>query len=368
MKNATFFALFFLFFNNANAQILRDNESKQLIISGLDKLYNYEFKEADILLQKVKAKYPNHPVTPLLSAVQLNWQYLDIAHMPKVAALHKQYLEKCVELTEPMIDDKDKFAEAVFFMLTSHGYIALSNTYSKEYLKAANEARKAYGYLKDGFKLMEKNPEFYATTGLYNFYIEQYPETHPIVKPAMIFFANGNKKLGLDYLDMASKKALFSKIEATYYLAHIYLKYENLPAKSLIYSTLLAEKYPNNLIFLMRNIEGLVLAGKYEEAIPKIEILRKNPDKVYQLSADVFDGIIAEKFKKNDKLAASFYWASFKFQRDEQYTKNYHAMAYAGIARIYNRMNDKAKAKEYYEKCLDIAEYKSLIQEAKNHP
>jgi tetratricopeptide (TPR) repeat protein len=282
-----------------------------------------------------------------------------------VAAQYKLNLEKCVELAEPMLADKDKFPEAVFFLLSSHGYIALSHTFTKDYLKAANEARKAYGFMKDGFKMIEKNPEFYATSGLYDFYIEQYPETHPIVKPAMIFFANGNKKLGLDYLDVASKKAIFSKVEATYYLAHIYLKYENLPAKSLIYSTLLAEKYPNNLIFLMRNVEGLVLAGKYEEAIPKIEVLRKNPDKVYQLAANVFEGIIAEKSKKNDKLAAGFFWASFKFQHDEQYTKNYHAMAYAGIARIYNRSNDKKKAKEFYEKCLDIAEYKSLITEAK---
>ena len=122
--------------------------------------------------------------------------------------------------------------------------------------------------------------------------------------------------------------------------------------------------YPNNLAYTMQHTEALIASGKYEEAIPKIEILRKNADRTYQLAADVFEGVIMEKYKKNDKLAAGFYWASFKFQHDEHYTKNYHAMAYAGIARIYNRQNDKIKAKEFYKKCLDIADYKGIKEEA----
>ena len=358
---------FLLFFSTVSeAQILYDNDSKQLIIKGLDKLYNYEFKEADAYFQKVKAKYPQHPVTALLAAIQLQWQNLPIEQNPKILAQYMAILEKCLELAEPMLADKDKFAEATFFMLAAHGYIALSHNYMKEFMKAGNQARKAYGYLKDGFKLMEKNPDFYSSTGLYNYYRVQYPESHPIVKPIVLFFGGGDKKLGLEQMDLASKKALFTKVETMNFLVTIYLKYENLPHKALIYSTLLHEKYPNNLVYAMQHTEALIAAGKYEEAIPNIEILHKSPDKTYQLATDVFEGVIAEKYKKNDKLAASFYWASFKFPHDEHYTKNYHAMAYAGIARIYNRQNDKVKAKEFYKKCLDIADYKGVEDEAKS--
>ncbi|MEZ0611599.1 hypothetical protein ACAW74_24015 [Fibrella sp. WM1] len=54
-------------------------------------------------------------------------------------------------------------------------------------LKAVGESRKAYVYMKDGFQLMDKNVEFYFSTGLYNYYVERYPIGHSVklTQPAL---------------------------------------------------------------------------------------------------------------------------------------------------------------------------------------
>ena len=366
MKQLFGILLFLCFSASSFAQLLNDNDSKQFIIRGLDKLYNYEFKEADTYFQNVKVKYPKHPVTPLLSALQVQWQNLPLEQNPKALAQYLALLEKCIVSAEILLQDPSKKAEAIFFLTASHGYIALVLNYKKEQVKAANEARKAYGYLKDGKQLTDKNPEFLFTSGLYNFYRIQYPETHPIVKPVMFFFENGNKKLGIQQLEQCVQKSVFSRIEAAFYLTGLYLKYESNYPKALVYSNWLHERYPNNLIYTMRHAETLIMNGKIDDAMPIIQQLKRTNDKVYLLAGSLFEGLVNEKFKKNDKAAIEQYVNVLKMQPNDRYTTDYFAMAYAGLARISIRSGNNKRAEELYRRCLEYAEYKSTVNEANN--
>jgi len=60
------------------------------------------------------------------------------------------------------------------------------------------------------------------------------------------------------------------------------------------------------------------------------------------------------------------YLTAIRQPRDEEYTKEYQAFAYAGLARIAIRAGDKRKATEYYKIVSDLAEYKGTLKEAKN--
>ena len=53
-----------------------------------------------------------------------------------------------------------------FSALTAHSYLASLYNNKSESLKAVGESKKAYNYLRDGFVLIGKNPDFYFTTGL----------------------------------------------------------------------------------------------------------------------------------------------------------------------------------------------------------
>jgi tetratricopeptide (TPR) repeat protein len=350
-----------------HSQILKDPVAKGWIIDGLNKSYNFQFEEAEEIYNKIKVKYPNNPAYSTLMQMMLYTQYAPIKDFPAAKTKYLYHLNKSVELSEKLIDKNANDTEGIFFMLSSLGSLAAWQADNDEMMKAVNTARKAFPYMKKGMKLTDTQPDFLFTTGLYNYYIEQYPEDHPIVKPFMIFFSDGNKKTGLAQIDLCSKKALFTQSEAAFYSAYIYLKHENRPDKALVFINSVLEKYPNNLLFKTKQAECLVGMGKYEQSQNVVTELRKTTGRVYPIAGDVFQGIIEEKLNKKDKEAALFYKKALKTPTDIRYTQDYHAMANLGLGRIALREKNKVSAKGYFKKAAEMSEYISTSAEAKKY-
>ncbi len=349
----------------AKAQILADQQIKAVITEGLDYCYNFEFEKAKASYAKVQQKYPNSPAYATLMHMLLFTQYAPVKDYPKAKALYLQYLHKSVELSEKLIAKNENDPEAIFFMLSSLGSLAAWQGDNDEMMKAVNTARKAYPYMKKGLKLTDKQADFMFTSGLYNYYVEQYPEDHPIIKPFMIFFSDGNKKLGIQQLEACNQKAIFTFNEAGYYYAYINIKHENRPDKALAMLEKLHQKYPNNLLYLSRIAECLVATGRYTEAKKLTERLAKENGNVYPMAALVCEGIIHEKHDKNDIQAQAHYQKALKYPIDVRYTQDYHAMAYLGLGRIAIRAKKNKEAQTYLNKAISMSEYQSTTAEAK---
>lgn len=365
LKNTCFiFCLFILPFVS-NAQVLTDPAFQQTILKTLDAIYNCEFTEADGMIRQIQSRYPQHPAGYILRATQLELQYLPLHENKTATAQFVQTANRGLELSKKLLDKNEDDPEGTFFALTAHSYLASLYNNKGEALKAVGESKKAYSYLKTGFGLANRAPDFHFTSGLYNYYIERYPMDHSIVKPFMFFFQDGDMAQGLKQIDVATKKGVFMRPVANYYLAHIYLKHEMNPARASVYTKYLADKYPNNPLFGMINAEALLLSGRYAEARPYVERLKQMSNKLVPLAVNTFEGMLAEYDEKNDQEAARFYETALKLPFSESYTKEYHAFAYSGIARIAARANDRNRAKIYYKKALAVSEYKSLIREAK---
>lgn len=350
----------------ARAQILYDTPTQELVLEAIDHIYNYEFAAVEPVARQIRAKYPNHPVNAMLKAMQMQWQYLPVKDNKAMSGQYAKLLEECIAKAKVLEKNEKTRPEAAFFSMAGHGYVALIHNYNDEKMKAASEAKKAYDYVMAGFKYMNHNPEFYFSSGLYNYYIIRYPEDHPIVKPVVLFFKDGNREEGLRQMDIASKKGMFTRTESSFYLARIYLKHEQRYDKASSYLGNLVEKYPNNPIFLMKHTEALLLLGKYEEAEPFIEKLKKRNEPFFSLVSHTLEGMYLEKQSRNDQAAQRLYLTAIRQPRDEEYTKEYQAFAYAGLARIAIRAGDKRKATEYYKIVSDLAEYKGTLKEAKN--
>jgi len=362
------FCLAFLYFflpGVSNAQLLNDPGGLKTVQKSLDHIYNYEFDEAAPVIDQLEKKYPNHPVIYILDSFILFWKYLPIKDSPTKSKEYIQKLDLCLEAINKKFGKNSKDPEAVFYTMVARGYMAMMYNYKGEMLNAAGEGKKAYNAFSEGMNLMNKNPEFYFTSGMYNYYVELYPELHPVVKPLMLFFKNGNKALGLKQIDTGIRVGTITRAEACYYLAHIYLKYEAKPEKAAIYTAKLADWYPRNPIYLMRNTEALLLSGNYNDAAKSNNILKRMNGGFFPLASHTFQGILFEKDEKNDASAQREYLLALKTPHDDQYTKEYYAMSYAGLARIANRAGNKSKAREYYKKCLEKSEYVSLMKEAK---
>jgi tetratricopeptide (TPR) repeat protein len=367
MKKTIIRLCIFLFISfTAQAQFLNDSKSKALTVKGLDHLYNFEFEEADETFSPVISQYKNHPVSHLINALRIQWENLPIEENPAALKRYISELNKCIDLSEALYKKPATKVEATFFLLASHGFIALIYNYQKEYMKAAGEAKSAHSYFKEGIKYKNSNPEFLFASGLYNYYREQYPETHPIVKPIVIFFEGGNKKLGLNELELAVRNSIFSRIESATYLTTINIKYESNFRKALSTAAWLHNKYPNNVIFSMKYTECLLLNENYDEAEKLKAVLKTRKERTYQIANYVFEGIINEKKDHDPKTALANYSRAVQLKPDGRYTEEYIGMAYLGMGRIFAKQKETAKAKTYFKKTIEIANNEWVVKEAKS--
>ncbi|WP_461141615.1 tetratricopeptide repeat protein [Spirosoma pomorum] len=350
---------------SAPAQVMTDASVQQTVVKTLDAIYGQEFAEATSLIRQLQTRYPQHPIGPILRATLLEQQYVPVEQNPTAASQFVQAANQGLALAKQMLERNENDPEGILFAMTAHSYLALLYNNKDESLKAVGESKKAYPYLKQGFELLDQSPDFYLTTGMYNYYVERYPMDHAVVRPFMFFFQDGNMQLGLKQMDVASKKGILTRAGANYYLAHIYLKHEMNPQKAALYSKYLVDEYPANPLYGMRHAEALLLAGRYNEAKPYVQRLKQSSNKLVTMAVLVFDGILDEQAERDDKAASANYQAALKLPFNEAYTKEYHAMAYAGLARVAARDNNRNQAKAYYKKVLSVGAYKSLIKEAK---
>lgn len=348
------------------AQFLNDSKSKALTVKGLDHLYNFEFDEADETFSPVIAQYKNHPVSHLINALRIQWENLPIEENPTALKRYLSELNRCITLAETLYKKPATKVEATFFLLASHGFIALIYNYQKEYMKAAGEAKSAHAYFKEGIKYKNTNPEFLFASGLYNYYREQYPETHPIVKPVMIFFDSGNKKVGLSELETAVRNSVFSRIESATYLTTINIKYESNFRKAMSTAAWLHNKYPNNTIFTMKYTECLLLNEDYDEAEKLKTVFKNRKERTYQIAGYVFEGVIDEKKDHDLRSALVNYSRAVQLKPDGRYTEEYIGMAYLGMGRIFAKQKETAKARTYFKKAIEIANNEWVIKEAKS--
>jgi hypothetical protein len=348
-----------------NAQFLEDEKAKESTLRGLDLIYNFEFEKAESALAPIKSQYSNHPVVHLLNALQIQNQYIPIDGN---AVAYKSYiaeLRKCEEKAKVFYKNPKFKTEATYFLLASEGLLALSNVYRKEYLEMGVIAKRAYGYFLESQKIKNQSAEFLFSSGLYNFYRVQYPESHPATRSIFYFFDNGNKKLGIQELELSAKNSIFSRIEAQTFLIHILIKYESNFKKAQLYSHNLYSKYPNNTLFLISEIEGMLMNKEYEKAEKLNQILLKKTDQVSKICSFTFEGYLDEHHRNELTAAKTNYAKALKITADDRHTKDYHAMAYLGLGNIFKSENSDAKAKAMYKESVKIAEYKWIIEKAK---
>lgn len=317
-------------------------------------LYNGQFDKADHTVFSIRKKYENHPCITLFSALQRYWKYMPIQKSPKDMEAYKILLYRTASLSEAQLKRNENNAEAIFFNMMAYLMLARFNSETGEYIKAVNDARKAYAQLKKGMDLKDKYPEFYFSTGLFNFYREFLPETNPVYKPFAFFFESGDKKLGLEEMEEAANRSVFCRAEALTFLTFINLRYQNNYNEALRFSKRLVDEYPRNNVFKLLRTEVLLSAEQYDEAEGLITHLLTQSSTFLFVPALAFHGILHEKHFKKNELAKGFYLKSLQLAKPTKKTEDvYSYTCYAGLGRIYKAENNFEKARFYFKKAVD---------------
>lgn len=342
--------------------LLADKTALELLEKSLPMMYGCNFAEARRYFAQVQERHPKHPVTPLLNALMLFWQHMPFADFEsKAFKQHVYFLEQTISAAQKMLDANESDVEGVFFMLTARGLLMQHYNERGEAIQAVGEAKKLYGLIKQAFDLRERNIELNFMTGLYNYYREYFPERYPVYRPFAVFFRAGNKREGLESLETCTRKAVFTANEAAGYLTHIYLRYEQNHEKALFHSRRLAQRFPNNMHYVASFIETALLTKRYEEAAQMLPLLQKAERPLFQAAAHVFNGMLAEFYRKDLKAAVKSYQAAENLLLAEKinYAKPYKLYAFAGLYRHYKRQGNLSAAQRYYRqaKALDDYEY-----------
>lgn len=358
--------LFLLFLSSSlKAQILQDPTAKAQITAGLTNLYQYDFKESTAIFNSLKVKYPRHPAPYLLLAMQWEQQYFPLKDHPAQGKNYLAHLEKAYELAQNLYDKNQNDLEASFFCTASLGFLAAYEADEQNFMKVVSYAKKAYGFLKVGMQNTDKQPELLYSSGMYNYYSVAYPEIHPVLKPFMFLFQDGNKRLGLAQLEAGIRRTLFVKNECLFYMGYVQNKYEGNPARALAYNQQLADNFPNNHWYILQRAELLTLSGKFTEAEPYIEKMEAIKSGYYTGAAYTLRGMREEVERKDLKKAEYWYLKAIAFPFEERLTKDIRGLAYLGLARISYRDHKPHLFRKYVKQSADYIEYKNSLIEYK---
>lgn len=335
------------------------------VAKALGYAYNYQFTLSQGIANQIKNDYPDHPVGLMIEAV-IRQQRKLLGTSTGIDNTMLGLLDQAIARCEGRLKTHPKDPEATFFALTANALKAQEKAEHKSMTAAIGDAKSAYGYLKDAFGMTAQYPELYLPVGLYHYYVVQYPQTHPGVKPFMFFFSGGDKAQGLAELNQARSKGNFTVFEASIFLGHIYLKYEKQPAKALSYLQTLHRIYPGNLEVRTKLAECYLRLGKANEAAPHATQLKSQPQTHFKTAGLVYSGWVAE-LSGNPQGAQQYYAQGLQTGASAESTTDQRAEAYCGLARLANGSGQPAQAKTYYRKALDLAEHEMTKAEAQGY-
>lgn len=333
---------------------------------GLNHVYNFEFEQAQPYFIDIRKHYPHHPAYSFSQALVLFTKNFPMkpGHADYVA--FERHVNDCLKQAIALLKKDPNHPDGIFYALVANSYQAMMHSVAKDYLQAIGSAKQVYSYIKQGFLLKKEFPDFYYTSGLFYYYASQYPETHPIVKPLMLFFEDGDKEKGLNDLNISLLKGVYTRQESAILLAYVYVKYENKPEKSLEYSEKFYYNYPKNPFALSRYIEGLLFTGNYHKAKELLPRLQNSTSEFYLIASELYNAILHEKLLAKNELAKQHYLRTLQLCVNSGYkTDDLQSFSYLGLGRIAEAESNRKKAILYYRKALDMAEYELVKLECR---
>jgi len=347
------------------SKLLNDKETSRLILQAMDSTYNLNFEAAEQLTAIIEKRIPKHPAIYLLRAFQVNVKHIPLREGSLYYDQFEQLLWLSIEESEKLLEINETDVEGIFFSMASHGFLAQLYADNGKNMKALGEAKSSYSYVKSGFDLVDLYPEFYISSGLFNYYREKYPEVHPYFKTVAWFFRSGDKELGLEMLRKGAKSAIFTRTECLTYLLHIYLRYENKPSQSLEYAKILINLYPRDLLYTTMYVENLIRMKQYYKALPDINKLRNSEKVFFRYIGEIFYGNFLEAVQIDLKGALAAYFRADKMANDKHTrTPHYDSILFLGFGRTNKKMGKEKLAEEYFRKAAKLAEYSAQMNEA----
>ena len=213
-----------------NKSILTNLDIQIEATAAINKMYNFEFLEADKEFNWLVQEYNDHPLPIFLKGLGLWWKidsYSGISDLKKIDSVKSlddkflRIMDKSILLSKKIYDEGNKI-DGAFFLAASYGFKGRLLSERKKWRASAFAGMNALKYLKEIRKDDIMIPEISFGNGLFNYYSIWISERYPLLKPIVKLFPDGDKKLGIDQLNNAGNNSFYTRTEAQYFLMRIH--------------------------------------------------------------------------------------------------------------------------------------------------
>jgi hypothetical protein len=331
--------------------------------SCLDYTYGFSFEQARSIQQKLAVLTPDHPAPFFLQALIVYWENFPLTPEDEDADLFITLMERVVDLAEAQTEMDETHLEGVFFDLFGRAFQAMFWADNGKPTRVVPDLGAMYRQTKKGFDLKEEFVEFYFSTGLYNYYIEAYPEARPVYKPLVSFMQPGNKELGLKQLEHAIQHAVYLKVESLLFMALIQLNYEDDLHSALDYMSILNKSYPGNIYYQGLLATILVHLHKYEELDNLLETVYLQQDSYSEMIWTMAEAQIAEHTSRGETQAKEGYLKTVALADSFGPVADlFKAMGYMGLSRMYEKEGLESESRRYARRASNYTVYTFILE------
>jgi hypothetical protein len=334
---------------------------KTQIQLAIDNIYNFEFTEANSIIEALKTGLKDHPVLPLLRFFLLYWESGSVVDGSTAYLLLLKQSGFVLAKSDALAKNPERRRQADFFRLIIHAYLTDLHFDNGNTLEAFRSALRCFEILKYRLDPTDDDPEDYFMAGLYHYYRVRKPAESKMLKPLASFFPPGDLGSALEYLERGSRSAVFTRNECFRYRFHFFLRYEGRPEQSLESIRYLRDKYPKNPLYAAFYAENLYRLARYEEMRKSITVLIEQPNAYYGIMGDIFQGLYLEHYQRDFSGAKNRFQAAEKRAREYQgYPPHFLSYLYAGLGRLAATERQQKAANRYFSLAEEHAEYASV--------
>ncbi len=353
---------------NVKGMLLLDRDIQYELEGAVDNMYNFKYERAEKQFKSLRRRYPEHPLPYFLLGLSQWWKIVPTnIQTLQYDNLFFAYMDTAITKAEAMYDKNENNFEASFFLAAGYGFTARLHSERSNWRKATVASKRSLEFMEKAKAGNGLSPEFLFGEALFNYYAVWIHENYPMLRPVLMFFPDGDKRLGLKQLRYVANSGFYTGTEAKYFLMKIYANEENNLEEALKISRELALKYPDNAYFQRFYVRLLFVMGHFTQAERlSLDILHKLEQKMpgYEAISGRYASYILAYVHQNKyrdfAKAKMYYQNSIMYaEMTNERESGYFVNSYLNLARIANQENDKSTAKRYYTIVINNTEKKS---------
>jgi tetratricopeptide (TPR) repeat protein len=349
------------------------NPAGDAIDQGLWWLYHLRYDQARKLFTEHTITHPKDPAGYFYKTACDWWQLaqeFDRA-LPEVVARMDQDFQETVKVAEALKDSTDDPKIKGRACLYAGGAQGLKGRWlvtQGQWVRAYFMGKNGHSQLKKALKYDPGLYDAYLGLGIYDYFTDTFGGAQRVLAALLI---RGDRKRGLNELQLAIDKGERARVEALMFLIEIYTWEEHQPATALPLAQQLHHEYPKSPAMSLAEImdhyelkdwDGVaVLAQDYlEKSEREVPFYRK-------------DGVFPARYC----LGVAAFWGRHDIDtcfmnmqvilRDDVPESRWVTFALLRTAQVHDVRNEREKAVEYYQKILQRPNFWGSHQEAKTY-